>query len=100
MSSILDTSELHEWLKNGFSKKEWKSISDPSCEYLSNKNGSKIIPDNIRTLIKDHSESLKGKNHYGFKDKAMSEGSWVLDGILMPLKFADRILKDIRLSFA
>ncbi|CAG8559113.1 19533_t:CDS:2 [Gigaspora rosea] len=77
MSSILDTSELHEWLKNGFSKKEWKSISDPSCD-----------------------ESLKGKNHYGFKDKAMSEGSWVLDGILMPLKFADRILKDIRLSFA
>ncbi|CAG8806971.1 7016_t:CDS:1, partial [Dentiscutata erythropus] len=32
MSSILDTSEPHEWLKNGFSKSEWESD-------LNNKNG-------------------------------------------------------------
>ncbi|RIB22960.1 hypothetical protein C2G38_2172520 [Gigaspora rosea] len=93
MSSILDTSEPHEWLKNGrslnirhcskWNKEDFldspKKNGNPFREYLNNKN------------------EFKRRNYYGFKDKAMSEGSWALDGILMPLKFADRILKDIRL---
>ncbi|CAG8544219.1 22718_t:CDS:2 [Gigaspora margarita] len=44
-----------------------------------------------------NSKSLRGKNYYGFKDKVVNEGSWALGSILMPLKFADRILKDIGL---
>ncbi|CAG8692778.1 14971_t:CDS:2, partial [Racocetra fulgida] len=71
-SSIIDTKNPSDWIKDEFSDDEWKKISDnSSCSY----------------------NKLNKKNYKTYKSE-INEGTWQLDAISIPLKYSLRTFPD------
>ncbi|CAG8747913.1 13170_t:CDS:2 [Dentiscutata erythropus] len=78
-SSIIDTENPPDWLKNEFSSRKWKMISDNSSYDIA---------------IKEHYQWIRRQGDYKKYNNEINKGTWQIDTISMPLKYLSRSLRE------
>nr|CAG8632214.1 11463_t:CDS:2 [Entrophospora candida] len=97
VSSIVDTSNPHPWLRNNFSNEEWKKISDKSNSKINDVGNVNFIGENHMNDLRNHFYFIRKNSTYTKKDKFINEGTWRSHCTTIPFNIVTRDVGTLQL---